>query len=129
MHLRDRQRFTELMQLKGISQRALAQKAHVTQPFISLVMQGQRGVRPETAWRIATSLGVRVEELFVHRAGMGIGTAGHPMPALNSAATHSRGARTGVTGEQCSGARLGRGCSHERRAMTRIDHCAATACR
>ncbi|MBH1937183.1 helix-turn-helix transcriptional regulator [Streptomyces sp. AV19] len=65
MHLRDKRRFDELVRLKGMSQRTLAQRAHVTQAFISLVAHGRRGVRPETAWRIASALGVFTEELFV----------------------------------------------------------------
>ncbi|WP_078870987.1 helix-turn-helix domain-containing protein [Streptomyces caatingaensis] len=65
MHLRDKGRFDELVRLKGLSQRTLAQRAHVTQAFISLVAHGRRGVRPETAWRIASALGVFTEELFV----------------------------------------------------------------
>ncbi|MEU6708122.1 helix-turn-helix domain-containing protein [Streptomyces wuyuanensis] len=64
MYLRDQQRFIELMNLQGISQRSLAQKAHVTQAFISLMAHGHRGVRPETAWRIARALGVHTQELF-----------------------------------------------------------------
>ncbi|WP_414170679.1 helix-turn-helix domain-containing protein [Streptoverticillium reticulum] len=107
------------MQLKGISQRALAQKSHVTQPFISLVMQGQRGVRPETAWRIATALGVLTEELFVRRVGMGIGTAGH-VATLNSTTPHSRA--VGAVGEQHPGTHLGRGRPRDRQGMTRIGH-------
>ncbi|GAA0467501.1 helix-turn-helix transcriptional regulator [Streptomyces sp. NPDC046215] len=64
MHLRDKERFDELVRLKGLSQRTLAQQAHVTQAFISLVAHGRRGLRPETAWRIASALGVFTDELF-----------------------------------------------------------------
>ncbi|MEU8571519.1 helix-turn-helix transcriptional regulator [Streptomyces pathocidini] len=52
------------MRLKEVSQRTLAKKAHVTQAFISLMAHGHRGVRPETAWRISSALGVLTRELF-----------------------------------------------------------------
>ncbi|WP_327591656.1 helix-turn-helix transcriptional regulator [Streptomyces chartreusis] len=64
MRLHDRARFVELMRLKGMSQRQLADRAHVSQGFVSLLVQGQRGARPETAWRIAAVMGVYTEELF-----------------------------------------------------------------
>ncbi|MCC2280864.1 helix-turn-helix transcriptional regulator [Streptomyces sp. ET3-23] len=65
MHLRHPQRFEELVQLSGLSQRGLAQQAQVSQAFISLVARGLRGVRPVTAWRMAAALGVHTSELFV----------------------------------------------------------------
>lgn len=64
MYLRDRRRFDELMWLKGLSQRKLAERVYVSQAFISLLASGQRGVRPETGWRIASVLGVYTDELF-----------------------------------------------------------------
>ncbi|MEU7183578.1 MULTISPECIES: helix-turn-helix domain-containing protein [Streptomyces] len=45
------------MRLAGPSQRRLAQQAHVSQAFISMVVRGRRGVRPVTAWRMASALG------------------------------------------------------------------------
>ncbi|MGW2557452.1 helix-turn-helix domain-containing protein [Streptomyces sp. NPDC001635] len=68
MYIRDFPRFKELMDLKGVSQQSLARKAHVSQAFISLIAHGRRGVRPETAWRIAKALDVFTEELFVDRS-------------------------------------------------------------
>ncbi|MEU2433638.1 helix-turn-helix transcriptional regulator [Streptomyces sp. NPDC007861] len=64
MQLRDTERFTELLYLKGLSQRKLAEQAHVSQAFISMLARGRRGARPETAWRIASALGVCSHELF-----------------------------------------------------------------
>ncbi|WP_367141190.1 MULTISPECIES: helix-turn-helix domain-containing protein [Streptomyces] len=64
MRLRHPERFEELIRLKGLSQRKLAQQAHVSQAFISLMVSGQRGVRPVTAWRVASVLGVYASELF-----------------------------------------------------------------
>ncbi|UUN30899.1 helix-turn-helix domain-containing protein [Streptomyces sp. FIT100] len=64
MRIRDSRRFTELLSLQSLSQRKLADIAHVSQAFISLLAHGRRGARPETAWRIATALGVLTEELF-----------------------------------------------------------------
>ncbi|UNM13235.1 helix-turn-helix transcriptional regulator [Streptomyces formicae] len=64
MHIRDSRSFTELLRLQSLSQRKLADIAHVSQAFISLLAHGRRGARPETAWRIATALGVLTEELF-----------------------------------------------------------------
>lgn len=64
MHLRDSKRCEELMRLAGLSQRQLAQQAHVSQAFISMVIRGRRGVRPVTAWRMASALEVYVSELF-----------------------------------------------------------------
>lgn len=65
MRLHDSTRLTELMRLKNISQRRLAHRAHVSQGFVSLLLQGRRGARPETARRIASALGVYTDELFV----------------------------------------------------------------
>ncbi|MGW8953954.1 helix-turn-helix domain-containing protein [Streptomyces sp. NPDC055709] len=64
MQLRDRERFTELLHLKGMSQRQLAKRARVSQAFISMLARGQRGARPETGWRIASALDVYSHELF-----------------------------------------------------------------
>ncbi|MCC2280834.1 helix-turn-helix domain-containing protein [Streptomyces sp. ET3-23] len=64
MRLRYPDRFEELVRLKGLSQRKLAQQAYVSQAFISLMASGQRGVKPVTAWRVASVLGVYTSELF-----------------------------------------------------------------
>ncbi|MEU2874455.1 helix-turn-helix transcriptional regulator [Streptomyces olivoreticuli] len=53
------------MHLKGMTQGRLATKAQVSQAFISLMIGGRRGVRTETAWRIASALHVKTFELFV----------------------------------------------------------------
>ncbi|MGW2370169.1 helix-turn-helix transcriptional regulator [Streptomyces sp. NPDC001667] len=65
MHVRDKLRFEELRQLHGLSQRGLAQRAKVSQAFISMVVSGRRGVNVTTAWRIASALDVQTEELFI----------------------------------------------------------------
>ncbi|MGW1075933.1 helix-turn-helix domain-containing protein [Streptomyces sp. NPDC002537] len=65
MRLRHPERFEELVRLEGLSQRKLAEQAHVSQAFISLMASGQRGVKPVTAWRVASVLGVYTSELFV----------------------------------------------------------------
>ncbi|MCY0924321.1 MULTISPECIES: helix-turn-helix domain-containing protein [unclassified Streptomyces] len=62
--MRNREQFTDLMLALKVSQRQLAAKAGVSQPYISLLIKGARGARPETAWRIASALGVLIEELF-----------------------------------------------------------------
>ncbi|MCC2280934.1 helix-turn-helix domain-containing protein [Streptomyces sp. ET3-23] len=69
MRLRHPERFEELTRLKGLSQRKLAEQAHVSQAFISLMASGQRGVKPVTAWRVASVLGVYTNELFVADTG------------------------------------------------------------
>ncbi|MEW2581047.1 helix-turn-helix domain-containing protein [Streptomyces syringium] len=82
MHLRDPQRFDELLRLNGLSQRKLAAQVHVSQAFISLVVSGQRGCSPVTAWRIASALGVYAGELFVRDRGAAAPTeAQKPAPA------------------------------------------------
>ncbi|WP_102922575.1 helix-turn-helix domain-containing protein [Streptomyces noursei] len=68
MQIRSRLRFVELLALHGLSQRKLAELAHVSQAFISLLSHGRRGARPETAWRIASALQVLAEELFVSKS-------------------------------------------------------------
>ncbi|MEU2835156.1 helix-turn-helix transcriptional regulator [Streptomyces lavendulae] len=55
------------MRIHGISQRNLARRSLVSQPYISLLLRGERGALPETAWRIAVALKVDVEELFISR--------------------------------------------------------------
>ncbi|MEU5185469.1 helix-turn-helix transcriptional regulator [Streptomyces longwoodensis] len=76
MRLQHPERFEELVRLKGLSQRRLAEQAHVSQAFISLMASGQRGVKPVTAWRVASVLGVYTSELFVPDTGEN----GLPMP-------------------------------------------------
>ncbi|MEU7183688.1 MULTISPECIES: helix-turn-helix transcriptional regulator [Streptomyces] len=57
------------MRVQHLSQRRLAACAHVSQAFISLMLKGKRGACPETAWRIASALGVFTEELFALSPG------------------------------------------------------------
>ncbi|WP_073450254.1 helix-turn-helix transcriptional regulator [Streptomyces yunnanensis] len=64
MRIRSRERFDELRRLQGLSQRKLADLARVSQAFISLIIGGKRGARPETAWRIANALNVFVDDIF-----------------------------------------------------------------
>ncbi|PAU47776.1 helix-turn-helix domain-containing protein [Streptomyces albireticuli] len=96
MYLRSQDRFEELVRLKGMSQRTLADRAHVTQAFISLVAHGRRGVRPETAWRIASALGVLTDELF---------TKCLPDSVIGNSATRSPNANSAIrsqpSGESC----------------------------
>src|SRR5689334_22705697 len=92
MHLRNQVRFEELVRLKGMSQRRLAEQAHVTQAFISLVAHGRRGVRPETAWRIASALGVLTDELFTNQIpAPGVGNSASAV--LSSAELSARSLR------------------------------------
>ncbi|WP_102926480.1 helix-turn-helix transcriptional regulator [Streptomyces noursei] len=84
MHIRDSQRFAELLSLHALSQRKIAELAHVSQAFISLLAHGRRGARPETAWRIASALGVFTEELFVNKPEEAKGTGA---PAMAGKAT------------------------------------------
>ncbi|MGW2232268.1 helix-turn-helix domain-containing protein [Streptomyces formicae] len=55
------------MRLQKLSQHKLAKRARVSQPYISLLLRGKRGATPETAWRIATALGVFSDELFADK--------------------------------------------------------------
>ncbi|MEU2835266.1 helix-turn-helix transcriptional regulator [Streptomyces lavendulae] len=64
MFLRDRDRCVDLMRVMKVSQRTLADRARVSQPYVSLMLRGKRGAKPETAWRIASALGVDTDELF-----------------------------------------------------------------
>ncbi|MEU2835190.1 helix-turn-helix transcriptional regulator [Streptomyces lavendulae] len=71
MFLRDRDRCVDLMRVKKLSQRMLAERARVSQPYVSLMLSGKRGAQPETAWRIASALGVDTDELFVSQRPAG----------------------------------------------------------
>lgn len=55
----------ELLRISEISQRELAERTRLSQAFISLLANGRRGAGPVSAWRIASALGVRTEELFL----------------------------------------------------------------
>ncbi|WP_442816653.1 helix-turn-helix domain-containing protein [Streptomyces sp. NBC_01304] len=69
MHVKEPDRFRELMRLQNFSQRTLAARAKVSQAFISLLLRGKRGTRATTAWRIARALGVLTDELFAGASG------------------------------------------------------------
>ncbi|UNM13238.1 helix-turn-helix transcriptional regulator [Streptomyces formicae] len=88
MRIRDSRRFTELLRLQSLSQRKLADIAHVSQAFISLLAHGRRGARPETAWRIATALGVLTEELFSTTTAAPTTPIPAPTPTPTPTATH-----------------------------------------
>ncbi|MGW8953961.1 helix-turn-helix domain-containing protein [Streptomyces sp. NPDC055709] len=110
MHVRDNQRFTELLRLHGLSQRELAELARVSQAFVSLLAHGRRGARPETAWRIATALGVLTDELFSSDTPHTPTTSAPAIPPMTAVATHPQAAA------QSTAAHLGRhGLSRNRR--------------
>ncbi|MFF3070026.1 helix-turn-helix domain-containing protein [Kitasatospora sp. NPDC057904] len=67
MYVHNVDQIKDLMNLQGLSQRSLAVRAQTSQAFLSQLLRGQRGAKPITAWRIATALGVRTEELFSDR--------------------------------------------------------------
>lgn len=49
---------------KGITQKALAEAAHVSGPFIYDLENGNRNAKPETLERIAVALGCTVNDLI-----------------------------------------------------------------
>jgi transcriptional regulator with XRE-family HTH domain len=56
-------RIKALREARGIAQKALAEAAGVSGPFIYDLENGNRNAKPETWERIAAALGVTVEEL------------------------------------------------------------------
>lgn len=49
---------------KGITQKALAEAANVSSPFVHDLENGNRNAKPETWERIATALGCTVNDLI-----------------------------------------------------------------
>lgn len=49
---------------KRISQKILADSAHVSQPYLHDLENNRRGAKPETLERIADALGVTIDELL-----------------------------------------------------------------
>ena len=56
-------RIKELRQAANMSQKELADKAHVSTPFLCDLEKNRRGAKPETLGKIADALGVDVAEL------------------------------------------------------------------
>lgn len=69
MQLRDRKKLARLMVIQGISQRKLAQAAGwESHTFLGRLLRGQvTTCKPEAAVRIAQTLGVPVDDLFLTR--------------------------------------------------------------
>jgi transcriptional regulator with XRE-family HTH domain len=63
----DGSRLRELRISLGLSQAALAEKAHTTQVTISLLELGRRSAQPRTVRRLADALGVEPRELVKTR--------------------------------------------------------------
>ncbi|WP_423218748.1 helix-turn-helix domain-containing protein [Streptomyces kasugaensis] len=83
------------MRVQNFSQRKLAACAHVSQAFISLLLHGKRGARPETAWRIASALGVFTDELFEPSSAPAVTpTKGH-QPVNTAPPRHTPASRAG----------------------------------
>ena len=57
-------RIKEIRIAKGISQKELASKAGVSQPFVHDLENENRGAKPETLEKIASALECAVEELY-----------------------------------------------------------------
>lgn len=57
-------RIKEIRIAKGISQKELASKAGVSQPFVHDLENENRGAKPETLEKIASALECTVEELY-----------------------------------------------------------------
>ncbi len=57
-------RIKEIRIAKGISQKELASKAGVSQPFVHDLENENRGAKPETLGKIASALECTVEELY-----------------------------------------------------------------
>lgn len=53
----------QLREQRGMTQKALAQAANVSSPFMFDLENGNRNAKPETLQRIADALGCTVEEL------------------------------------------------------------------
>lgn len=58
-------RIKALREEKGISQKELAREANVSAPYMFDLENNRRGAKPETYNRIATALGVDVNDLIV----------------------------------------------------------------
>ena len=56
-------RIKGLRQAIGMSQKELAERVHVSTPFLHDLENNRRGANPETLGRIADALGVSVDEL------------------------------------------------------------------
>lgn len=56
-------RIKAIREAKGISQKALAEAANVSAPFLFDLENGNRNAKAETLERIAVALGCTVEEL------------------------------------------------------------------
>ena len=56
-------RIKGLRQAVGMSQKELAERVHVSTPFLCDLENNRRGAKPETLGRIADALGVSVDEL------------------------------------------------------------------
>ena len=56
-------RIKELRQAVNMSQKELADKAHISTPFLCDLENNRRGAKPETLGRIADVLGVAVADL------------------------------------------------------------------
>lgn len=59
----------EVRESAGVSQKDLATKANVSQPYLSDLEKNRRGAKPETLQRIAEALGVTTKDLTVTKAG------------------------------------------------------------
>jgi transcriptional regulator with XRE-family HTH domain len=59
-----RYRLQELMDARGVSVHALARRAHIGRPTIRKIAAGLHEPPPATLERLATTLGVRPEELI-----------------------------------------------------------------
>ena len=57
-------RIKEIREVKGITQKALAEAASVSQPFLYDLENGNRNAKRETWERIANALGCKVDDLI-----------------------------------------------------------------
>jgi transcriptional regulator with XRE-family HTH domain len=56
--------FKEILIRQGLSQRAFSEKAGISSPFLSQVLQGKRNPGPKTSKKMCDSLGVEFDDIF-----------------------------------------------------------------
>ena len=57
-------RIKEIREYKRITQKSLAEAAHISGPYLYDLENNRRGAKPETLARIAEALGVTVNDLI-----------------------------------------------------------------